>query len=370
MELWASDADLAWRAQLLGWRCVYEPAAVAWHVRFYSPGHPRATGARGTAPPAVPQPLLMIAKNETAAGFARDVPFILGYEVLALGHALLRERTLLPGYATRRARSRPLAPPARRPGPPGCAATAVRATTRGMSQRTRVLSIDGGGIRGMIPALVLAEIERRAGKPAVDQLRPRRGHLHGRILACGADEPGAGGRPRYAANELAALYEQEGPNIFDRSLLKTTTSPEGNLDERYPTHPLQSILERYFGKARLREALTRVLVPRLRDRAPHAVVLPLRAREGRRQLRLPHGRGRACHVGGADVLRARQARCPRRSHGLLRPGRRRRVRGQPGHVRVGRGARARPARRHRRVVARHSARSSAASRTTRPRTGA
>jgi hypothetical protein len=41
---------------------------------------------------------LMIAKNETAAGLARNAPFLLGYEVLALGHALLRERTLLPGY--------------------------------------------------------------------------------------------------------------------------------------------------------------------------------------------------------------------------------------------------------------------------------
>jgi uncharacterized protein len=28
----------------------------------------------------------------------------------------------------------------------------------------KVLSIDGGGIRGIIPAMVLAEIERRTGK--------------------------------------------------------------------------------------------------------------------------------------------------------------------------------------------------------------
>jgi hypothetical protein len=42
--------------------------------------------------------LLMLAKNQTARGFARNAPQILGYEVLALGHALLRERTLLPGY--------------------------------------------------------------------------------------------------------------------------------------------------------------------------------------------------------------------------------------------------------------------------------
>ncbi len=29
----------------------------------------------------------------------------------------------------------------------------------------RVLSIDGGGIRGIIPALVLAHVEQRTGKP-------------------------------------------------------------------------------------------------------------------------------------------------------------------------------------------------------------
>jgi len=31
------DADLAWRAQLMGWRCLYTPRAVAWHVRRVTP---------------------------------------------------------------------------------------------------------------------------------------------------------------------------------------------------------------------------------------------------------------------------------------------------------------------------------------------
>ena len=31
------DADVAWRAQLLGWRCLYTPQAVAWHVRRVTP---------------------------------------------------------------------------------------------------------------------------------------------------------------------------------------------------------------------------------------------------------------------------------------------------------------------------------------------
>ncbi len=31
------DADLAWRAQVMGWKCLYTPAAVAWHVRRVTP---------------------------------------------------------------------------------------------------------------------------------------------------------------------------------------------------------------------------------------------------------------------------------------------------------------------------------------------
>jgi GT2 family glycosyltransferase len=31
------DADLAWRAQLMGWHCLYTPRAVAWHVRKVTP---------------------------------------------------------------------------------------------------------------------------------------------------------------------------------------------------------------------------------------------------------------------------------------------------------------------------------------------
>lgn len=97
-ERWASDADLAWRARLLGWRCAYEPAAVAWHVRYYSPS------TRGALPSAdrrmqFRNRYLMMLKNDTAAGLARDLHRVLAYEALALGYALLRERELLGGYA-------------------------------------------------------------------------------------------------------------------------------------------------------------------------------------------------------------------------------------------------------------------------------
>ncbi len=94
---WGCDADLAWRAQLFGWRARYQPGAVVHHVRTYSPStRARVTGAdRRTQ---FRNRLLMIAKNDSLADLVRDAGPLLLYEVLALGYALLREPELLAGY--------------------------------------------------------------------------------------------------------------------------------------------------------------------------------------------------------------------------------------------------------------------------------
>src|SRR3954464_5298965 len=94
----------------------------------------------------------------------------------------------------------------------------------------KVLSIDGGGIRGLIPALVLAEIERRTGRATAELFDLIAGTSTGGILACGLTCPGEGGRPRHSAEELAELYRTEGPRIFDRSLIRRITTAEGLLD--------------------------------------------------------------------------------------------------------------------------------------------
>ena len=97
LALWASDADLAWRARLRGWRALYEPAATGRHVRFFSP----STRARVDASHRRLQfrnRLLMIAKNDSARDLLRDAPHVLTYEILALAYALVAERDLLPAY--------------------------------------------------------------------------------------------------------------------------------------------------------------------------------------------------------------------------------------------------------------------------------
>lgn len=98
MERWASDVDLSWRARLLGWRCAYEPGAVAYHVRWYSPSTREQMPTRDRRMQFRNRYLMMV-KNDTREGLARDLPRIAAYELLALGYAVTREPGLLGGYA-------------------------------------------------------------------------------------------------------------------------------------------------------------------------------------------------------------------------------------------------------------------------------
>jgi patatin-like phospholipase/acyl hydrolase len=124
----------------------------------------------------------------------------------------------------------------------------------------KVLSIDGGGIRGVIPALVLAEIERRTGRRTAEMFDLIAGTSTGGILACALTRPGEDGKPAHSAEEVAELYLSEGPKIFDRTLLKQITSLGGLVDERYDDASLNAVLATYLGETRLKEALTDVLI--------------------------------------------------------------------------------------------------------------
>lgn len=119
----------------------------------------------------------------------------------------------------------------------------------------RVLSIDGGGIRGIVPALVLCEIERRTGRRVAEMFDLIAGTSTGGILACALARPGA-----LAADELLGLYSEEGPDIFRRTWLKRLFSAEGLADERYEDDGLNDALQRFLGDAYLRECTTEVMV--------------------------------------------------------------------------------------------------------------
>ncbi|MBI3244633.1 MAG: patatin-like phospholipase family protein [Chloroflexi bacterium] len=125
----------------------------------------------------------------------------------------------------------------------------------------KILSIDGGGMRGVIPAVLLAELEKRTGKRVAELFHLIAGTSTGGILALGLAKPGADKqKSQFAARELLGIYETDGPVIFHRSALYAVRSVDGVLDQKYPSDGIDKTLVKYFGEARLSEALTEVLI--------------------------------------------------------------------------------------------------------------
>lgn len=123
-----------------------------------------------------------------------------------------------------------------------------------------VLSIDGGGIRGIIPALMLARIEEATGLRTAEMCDLVAGTSTGGILALALSVPGESGGPRYSARELVDLYALRGREIFSRSFWRGVHSVAALADEKYSAEPLEGILWEYLGDWTVEDAATRVLV--------------------------------------------------------------------------------------------------------------
>ena len=115
----------------------------------------------------------------------------------------------------------------------------------------RVLSIDGGGIRGIMPALVIAHLERKTGKPASELFDLIVGTSTGGILALGLALQDEKGQPLLAAKRMVALYERHGAEIFEQSLWRKLRSVGGIFEEAYSHKALEAVLEHYFTDRRL-----------------------------------------------------------------------------------------------------------------------
>jgi GT2 family glycosyltransferase len=89
------DADLSWRAQLLGWTCLYTPRAIAYHVRRVFPG------VRHLLPDSINQHsvknrFLMRIKNATAGLYLRNFLPVTARDLGIIAYCLVRERRSLP----------------------------------------------------------------------------------------------------------------------------------------------------------------------------------------------------------------------------------------------------------------------------------
>lgn len=118
----------------------------------------------------------------------------------------------------------------------------------------RLLTIDGGGILGLIPALILAEIEARAGQLAGQIFDLVAGTSTGGIIACAV----AAGIP---AKAIADLYRQRGQEIFSHSLGHRLATGFGLWGPQYGAAGIETALADVFGDRRLSDCAVELLVP-------------------------------------------------------------------------------------------------------------
>lgn len=116
----------------------------------------------------------------------------------------------------------------------------------------RILSIDGGGIKGVFPASFLAALERHLPNPIGSYFDLIVGTSTGGIIALGL---GLG----FKAGELLGFYEKHGPEIFGGNRLYLWLRHWGLA--KYDSEPLRNALKQYFGDKPLGESKARLVIP-------------------------------------------------------------------------------------------------------------
>ena len=120
----------------------------------------------------------------------------------------------------------------------------------------KVLAIDGGGIRGIIPAYILSEIQKRLALDLFQVFDLIAGTSTGGIIALGIGTRCKNNGP-YSPSELVDLYVQNGPEIFKKNLL----TPERQVVlPKYSPDALQAALAQFFQDIEFQTALTPLLI--------------------------------------------------------------------------------------------------------------
>jgi uncharacterized protein len=137
-----------------------------------------------------------------------------------------------------------------------------------MPFKFKILSIDGGGIRGIIPAKILAEIEERTQKPICELFDLIAGTSTGGILALGLTkphpkkpkDPNKPKEPHYRAEHLVNLYREEGKNIFHEPFIERLMESDDLIRPKYSSKGKDRVLTNYFGDTELNDALTELFI--------------------------------------------------------------------------------------------------------------
>ncbi|HAJ72731.1 MAG TPA: hypothetical protein DCO68_11705 [Methylophilaceae bacterium] len=124
-----------------------------------------------------------------------------------------------------------------------------------MMAKYRILSLDGGGLRGLITVRLLQQLSQTSGQAHwLDQVDLITGTSTGGILALGI----AAGKP---LEEMAGLYVNQGPKIFDDSIWDNIRDLGKTVGAEYSNKALKQTLNQIFGNTTLADLKKKVAIP-------------------------------------------------------------------------------------------------------------
>lgn len=117
----------------------------------------------------------------------------------------------------------------------------------------KIISLDGGGIRGVVTAVILEEIEERMQSLITDKVDLAAGTSTGSIVA-GAISTGI------PMGNLVKFYKEQGPVIFRKNDFKHRIKTLGGLNgPKYNEKELYDALDYHFGGALIKDGSTNFL---------------------------------------------------------------------------------------------------------------
>ncbi|KAL7604959.1 patatin-like protein 2 isoform X1 [Lactuca sativa] len=150
----------------------------------------------------------------------------------------------------------------------------VNCATAGISKTSivTVLSIDGGGVRGIIPATILSFLESKLqeidGPEAriADYFDVIAGTSTGGLMTAMLAVPGDDNRPLYSANDISNFYFYHSPRIFPlisriKFLNAVANFFGGVVGPKYDGEYLRSITRQILGNTTLKQTITDVIIP-------------------------------------------------------------------------------------------------------------
>ena len=136
--------------------------------------------------------------------------------------------------------------------------TAVTANTVCNDSLVTVLTINGNGVDGIIPALLLKELEEKSEEKTANLFDFMTGVSTSTILIAMLSTPDTKGSPKYSADDLISMLRTKSKLVLSATLWHKITSLFGLINSEYQPTEMEKLAEHYFDNISISQLLSQV----------------------------------------------------------------------------------------------------------------